>query len=67
LCKAVVLDLHPDFSSLSGTDFIFACAAIIEDATLVSQNKSVFQTLNDLNGLRVLFPEKHELPPGYRI
>jgi predicted nucleic acid-binding protein len=51
--KAHELGLHLKFSSLRGADLIFACAAVIEDATLVTRDTNFL----GLDGLRVIIPK----------
>jgi predicted nucleic acid-binding protein len=48
--KADELQLHVRFSSLRGADLIFACAAVIENASLVTRDKAFV----DVDGLRVV-------------
>jgi predicted nucleic acid-binding protein len=61
--KAAELELHLRFATLRGADLIFACAAVIEEATLVTRDKAFL----GLDGLRVIIPrtpvdeEGHEL------
>jgi predicted nucleic acid-binding protein len=45
-------NLHIKFSSLRGADLIFACAAVIEGATLVTRDKAFLE----LDGLNVIIP-----------
>jgi predicted nucleic acid-binding protein len=51
--KADELQLHLRFSSLKGADLIFAAAAVIEDATLVTRDTAFL----GLDGLRVIIPK----------
>jgi predicted nucleic acid-binding protein len=50
--KASDQNLHIKFSSLRGADLIFACAAVIERATLITRDRSFLE----LDGLNVIIP-----------
>ena len=52
ISKADELGLHFRFSALKGADLVYACAAVIEGATLVTRDGH----FRNLDGLDVIFP-----------
>jgi predicted nucleic acid-binding protein len=52
--EAAKRGLHARFSTLRGADLVFACAAVIEDATLVTLDRKAFG--RPLPGLSVHIP-----------
>jgi predicted nucleic acid-binding protein len=60
---AAELGLHLRFSSLRGADLIFACAAVIEEASLVTRDKAFL----GLDGLRVIIPCTPVDEEGYEL
>jgi predicted nucleic acid-binding protein len=63
IARADDLQLHLRFSTLRGADLIFACAAVLEDATLVTRDT----TFLGLEGLRVIIPKAPADREGYEL